>query len=83
MAYALVHSGEDRDYHKCVIEFLEMLEDMDVNGVVLIADTEEGPAVSRYCTMRELGAAAASLQALFADLLMYGDDEDEFDDEQD
>ena len=77
MAYALLHSGDSRDYHKTVVEFLETLEDYDVNGVVLIADTTDGPTISWNCSLKEIGAAAAALQATFTDKLLNGDDEDE------
>lgn len=63
MAYALINSSGDRDYHECVLRFLEEIEPEKVRGVVMVAITEAGPYLSWDCNNVDFAAAASMVQA--------------------
>ena len=63
MAYALVNTSGDRNYHGTVTRFLEDIEHEKVEGVVLVAITKRGPFVSWNCSPMHMAASAAILQA--------------------
>lgn len=78
MAYALVNTAGERDYHGTVVEFLEAIEAERVRGVVMVAITDNGPYLSWNCTPLDMAAAASVVQA--QSVLNYMDleaDEDE------
>lgn len=77
MAYALLNTSGDKDYHAAVVRFLEDIDEEEVDGVVLIALTKKGPFLNWLATQRDLGAAAAALQAQFT--LNYTRSEDDED----
>lgn len=79
MAYALVNTAGERDYHGTVVEFLEAIESESVRGVVMVAITDNGPYQSWNCTPLDFAAAAAVVQA--QSVLNYMDLEDDEDDD--
>lgn len=77
MAYALLNTSEEKDYHKAVLSFLEEIEHDDVRGVVMVAITEAGPYLSWDCNNLDFAAAANVVQAQSVLNYMGGmDDED-------
>lgn len=77
MPYALLNTSGDKDYHTAVVRFLEDIEDEEVDAVVLIGMTKKGPFLHWLASQRDLGAAAAALQAQFT--LNYTRSEDDED----
>lgn len=63
MAYALLSSSGDKDYHESVVRFLEDIENVTVRGVVMVAITDDGPYLSWNCTPVDFAAAASMVQA--------------------
>ena len=63
MAYALVNTSGERDYHKSVIQFLESIENAPVRGVVMVAIADDGPCMAWDCTPLDFAAAASVVQA--------------------
>lgn len=63
MAYALVNTSGDKDYHKAVVQFLENIERAPVRGVVMIAVCDDGPRLSWDCTPMDMALAASVVQA--------------------
>lgn len=63
MAYALVNTSGDKDYHKAVVRFLESIENAPVRGVVMVAITDGGPYLSWDCTPADMAVAASMVQA--------------------
>lgn len=45
MAYALVNTSGDKDYHAMVVQFLESLEDRQVKSLALVALCDDGHSV--------------------------------------
>ena len=81
MAYALINSSGERDYHDAVLRFLESIEDAEVHGVVMVAVCSDGPYLSWAATPMELAVAASVLQAQV--VKDYIELEDDGDDEKD
>ena len=77
MSYALLSTTGDKDYHGTVIGFLEDLEDYEVDGVVMVAITKDGPILHWNATNRDFHAAASAVQSqatiLFEEDMNYED----------
>lgn len=48
MAYALVNTTGDKDYHETVVRLLESLEDRRVKSLAIVAICDDGHSVNWY-----------------------------------
>lgn len=77
MAYAIVNTSGDRDYHNAVVQFLEAIEEDTVHGVAMVAICDSGPYLSWLSTPTDFAAMASVMQSQATLNFMDGADEDE------
>lgn len=77
MAYALINSSGERDYHAAVLKFLDNIESDNVCAVAMVAITDNGPYLSWLATPIDFAAMASMMQAQSTLNYMEGEDDDE------